>query len=161
MNVGEQVQIELTSGEPLNGSISWARDWEIGIDFDGLIDVEAVLATPSINEKGERPRLPRIPVSCPARLRTGGRIHNAALIDISQNGAKVRTRTPVKVGKQVLVTLPDLPPMRGIIPWVNETIAGVAFDESIPFEALTQWLEGRQNRRGDHDRDSETDAPTK
>ena len=41
---GERVRVELVPGETIDGSVLWAQDWSIGIAFDELIDVEALLA---------------------------------------------------------------------------------------------------------------------
>jgi hypothetical protein len=67
------------------------------------------------------------------------------LCDISQGGAKVRLQTrPCGMGEAVL-TLPDLPPLQGVVRWVDESVIGVSFNERMPFEVLAHWLQERRS----------------
>jgi len=51
------VTVELKSGQPISGSISWSRDHLAGIEFDQQIDVIDILSS---SMDGPRPRMPRI-----------------------------------------------------------------------------------------------------
>ena len=54
---GTPVVVELKSGQPICGKISWTRDQNAGIAFDEPIDVIDILST---TMEGPRPRMPRI-----------------------------------------------------------------------------------------------------
>ena len=141
---GEHVQIEFRSGELLSGAVVWERDWEVGIVFPALIDVEAVLASRWVTESGRGRSLPRIEVGCRGRLKMGPQTYNVELQDISQGGAKVKTQTPLVDKGDAVLTLPDLPPVAGVVRWVGGTNVGISFNECIPFEQLARWIQAHR-----------------
>lgn len=141
---GARIGVELVPGELVHGSVLWAQDWSIGIAFDALIDVDALLARQWVAEADrDRRRSPRTALSCPASLRVGSRFYQGKVCDISGGGARFRgLRAPRKTGP-ALLTLPDLPPLRAAVAWTKERDCGLVFDEEIPGEALARWLAGR------------------
>jgi hypothetical protein len=143
--LGQRVRVELKSGELLEGFVLWARNRDVGICLRETVDVQSILAGRWVMEAGKRQRSPRLEVTCRARLRLGSRFYTGVLCDISQGGAKIRLQTgPCGVGEAVL-TLPDLPPVQGMVRWVNESVIGVSFNERMPFEILAHWLDGRRS----------------
>ena len=142
---GTPVTVELKSGQPISGRISWTRDQNAGIAFDRPIDVIDILST---TMDGPRPRMPRIETSCHATLREGSNVVRAQACDISQGGLKVRTETLFPQGAEVIVTLPGLEPQRGIACWADNGFAGIAFNRLLPLGELVAWLqEQRQMQR--------------
>ena len=142
---GERVRVELVPGETIDGAVLWAQDWSIGIAFDELIDVEALLARDWVAEEAvaDRRRAPRFPVSCPASMRVGTRFHYGRICDISSGGVRFRGRKALKKMGPALLTLPDLPPLPAAIAWTKGEDCGLVFDEAIPEEALSEWLAAR------------------
>src|SRR5213075_2815517 len=112
---GEHVEVELRSGERLGGVIIWARDREAGIAFPALVDVDAVLANRWTTDRGRARHLPRIDLNCRGRLNMGSRSHGLWLLDISQGGARVRTQIPLVGRGDLMLILPDLPPVAGVL----------------------------------------------
>src|SRR5688572_2401874 len=53
VELGEALRIELTGGHLLDGTVLWARDWEVGVAFTGPVDVETVLAEQWATERSE------------------------------------------------------------------------------------------------------------
>lgn len=137
---GAKVQVEFRSGELLEGSVVWKRDQEVGIVFPKTIDVEAVLASTWTIQPGRRRNLPRIDISCEGRLKRGAETHEVVLQDISQGGARVRTDGLVDPGG-VVVSLPGLPPVSGVVRWSSDAMAGISFNDCLPFEALARWIQ--------------------
>lgn len=131
------VTIELKSGQPISGRISWTRDQNAGIAFDRPIDVIDILST---TMDGPRPRMPRIETACHAMLREGANIVRVQACDISQGGLKVRTDTVFQSGAEVIVTLPGLEPQRAIACWSENGFAGIAFNRLLPLSELVAWL---------------------
>jgi PilZ domain-containing protein len=138
---GTNVRVEFRSGELLSGSVVWERDWEVGIVFPKPIDVESVLASRWITEEGRRRTLPRIALACRGQLTAGPRSLNVMLQDISQGGARVQTEAPETDIRNVLLSLPDLPPIAGVVRWLGGTQAGISFNECIAFEQLARWIQ--------------------
>jgi hypothetical protein len=148
LSAGEQVEIEFRSGELLAGSVVWEDECDVGVVFPRPIDVAAVLANRSTSARGKRRALPRISVQCPGQLSTGLRSTDVVLQDISQGGASLETVTEVRDLKNVRLSLPDLPPVAGVVRWVCGTKIGVSFNEYIAFELLARWIQARREGLG-------------
>jgi hypothetical protein len=140
---GLNVLVELSDGEWIPAMIAWCRDWTVGVEFFSAIDVDAVLCSPPADIDAKDVRLPRLEVSCPARLQIGLRAYAVRLCDISEGGAKVKLRTPMKKLSSATLTLPDLPPVLGYIRWVDGLTLGLGFDDPLPHEVLARWAESR------------------
>jgi hypothetical protein len=138
---GDEVRIEFKSGELLRGSVVWERDWDIGVVFPKPVDVAAVLASRWVTEPGRRRNLPRIAIEREGRLGTGLRSFDVKLQDISQGGARVQIEAPpVEIGEIVQLSLPDMPPVAGVVRWVWAAQVGISFNECIAFEQLARWI---------------------
>ena len=150
VELGESLRIELAGGHLLDGTVLWARDWEVGVAFTGPIDVETVLAEQWATESGEDRRTThRVEVECPATLQVRLRFYYGKLCDISPTGARVRTRGSLKRSGDATLSLPGFPPLPATIRWVKDRDCGLLFREPIPVEALAAWLEDRGAPRPD------------
>jgi hypothetical protein len=132
------VTVELKSGQPISGQISWTRDHHAGIEFDRPIDVIDIL---SCTMDGPRPRMPRIETDCFATVREGATTLRVHARDISQGGVKVECETLLPQGANVIVTLPGLPPQPGIICWIDDGFTGISFNRLLPLGELVGWLQ--------------------
>lgn len=135
---GTPVTVELKSGQPVSGRISWTRDHHAGIAFDHPIDVIDILST---SMDGPRPRMPRIETSCYATLRDGANCLRVQACDISQGGLKIRCETIVPPGSDIIVSLPGLEPQRGIACWNDNGFIGLTFNRLLPLGELVAWLQ--------------------
>jgi len=131
------VTVELKSGQPISGSISWTRDHHAGVTFDHPIDVIDIL---SATMDGPRPRMPRIETSCFATLRDGANTLRVRACDISQGGVKVECEASLPHGADVIITLPGLPPQPGIACWADGGYTGITFNRLLPLGELVAWL---------------------
>lgn len=134
---GTPVTVELKSGQPISGKISWTRDQYAGIAFEEPIDVIDILST---TMDGPRPRMPRIETNCHAMLRDGANVLRVQACDISQGGVKIRCETVLPQGADVIVTLPGLEPQRGIACWNDNGFTGITFNRLLPLGELVGWL---------------------
>jgi hypothetical protein len=130
--------VELKSGQPISGRISWTRDHHAGIEFDRPIDVIDIL---SCTMDGQRPRMPRIETDCFATVREGANTLRVHARDISQGGVKIECETLLPQGVDVIVTLPGLPPQPGIICWIDDGFTGISFNRLLPLGELVGWLQ--------------------
>lgn len=149
-NPGEALQIELKSGQMIGGTIAWARGLDVGISFHHPIDVEDVLLSRWVSEPGKRARVPRLDVVCPGILRVNGRSLSAKVQNISPAGARVELQTDIQTSVPVVLMLPNLSPIAGAVRWAKGTSAGLRFNERLPLELVTQWvdLQRRIKRHG-------------
>lgn len=132
------VTVELKSGQPIQGKISWTRDQNAGVEFDRPIDVIDILSN---SMEGARPRMPRIETNCHAIVREGANVLRVEACDISQGGAKIRTDTVLPEGADVVITLPGLEALPGIACWSANGFAGITFNRLLPLGQLVAWLQ--------------------
>jgi hypothetical protein len=138
---GTPVTIELKSGQPIHGRVSWVNDQQAGVTFDEPIDVIDIL---SASMSGPRPRMPRIETDCFAALREGANALRVKVCDISQGGVKVKCEAAMPRGADVVITLPGFEAQRGIACWVEGGFIGIAFNRLIPLGELVAWLQGQR-----------------
>lgn len=143
---GTPVTVELKSGQPISGKISWTRDESAGIAFDEAIDVIDILSN---SMQGPRPRMPRIEVDCHAMLRDGANMLRVRVCDISQGGVKIACETVLPNGTDVVLALPGLEPQRGIACWTEGGFTGITFNRLIPLSELVVWLQQRRELHGE------------
>lgn len=138
--IGERVTVELKTRQPVTGEVVWARESNVGIQFDEKMDVAELLANPAVLENGWRPRTPRVEIDRMATLRCGARTWWVHAQDISQSGVKVDTDHPPEVDAEVVLTLEGFRPLAGVVRWSREGSCGVSFNQLIPFGELIAWL---------------------
>jgi hypothetical protein len=138
---GSSVTIELKSGQPIHGRVSWIRDHHAGITFDQPIDVIDVLSS---TMDGPRPRMPRIEANCHASLRDGANMLRVRVCDISQGGVKIECETILTAGSDIIITLPGLDPQPGLACWHENGFTGITFNRLLPLPDLVAWLQDQR-----------------
>jgi hypothetical protein len=98
----------------------------------------------------EQRTFPRYDVQCCARIRIGNRQYAGYLHNISQGGARLRTACRIRRLGEVVLRLPDLPPMRCQLRWTDAFNAGVSFSLVVPLPDLADWAEARRRLAVDH-----------
>ncbi|HEY0412017.1 MAG TPA: PilZ domain-containing protein [Allosphingosinicella sp.] len=137
---GERVAIELKSNERIAGEVVWISDSNVGIEFEAPVDVAEMLSSQAVLENGWRPRLPRVEVDRLATLRCGARFYGVNTRDISQGGVKIETDQALELGAAVVLALDKFRPLHGAVRWCDGGLAGIAFNQLIPFHELMAWL---------------------
>ncbi|MGQ0659935.1 PilZ domain-containing protein [Sphingosinicella sp.] len=137
---GARLELELETGEPLVGTVAWRQGSEIGLKFDRAVDILPIIARNLASQPGERRRMPRIEIACPALLEHDGRTELAAIRDIAQGGVKLEMPYPLAQDLQVIVTPEGLHPVEGVVRWTNGRVAGIAFAHEISWQELMPWL---------------------
>src|SRR3954452_12680371 len=148
LSSGDEVEIEFRSGELLAGSVVWEEENDVGVVFPRPIDVAQVLASRWSTQTGKRRALPRIMVDCAGQLSNGLRSVDVILRDISQGGASLESEANEAGLGKVHFSLPDLPPIAGVVRWISGANLGVSFNECLPFETLARWIQARREGLG-------------
>jgi hypothetical protein len=138
--VGERVTVEIKSDRALQGHILWADDSNVGVQFDTPIDLSEMLASQAVAANGWRNRMPRVEVDRLATLRCGARLYGVNTRDISQGGVKIEVDEPLEEGAEIVLTPERLRPIQGVVRWCHEGLAGIAFNQILPFQELMGWL---------------------
>jgi hypothetical protein len=138
VTVGDEVTIEFNSAE-IPATVIWTREGTAGFKFAVNIDLGELLAGRKPRH-GFRPRPPRLEVQCKANIRVGKTYYNCEVRDISLGGMKVEPIEEYCLGKDVVVVVESLRPIKGQIRWFSERRAGVVFDEPLTLEELAEWI---------------------
>ena len=138
VQVGEKVEIEFNS-QKIPSTVIWTREGAAGIKFDENIDLGELLAGRKPRH-GFRPRPPRLQVQCKASVRVGKTYYNCDVHDISLGGMKIEPVEEYCLGKQVVVVVESLRPIKGEVRWFADRKAGIIFDKELTFEELAEWV---------------------
>ena len=147
VEVGRRLELELDTGENLDGTIVWRHGSELGLRFDEPIDVLPILARNLVTQPGERRRMPRVEVTCPARLEKGSRDMLVMVRDIAQGGARIDAPFPLERDDRVVLTPEGLPPLTGTVRWVKGEEAGISFTPELEWQLMMPWLKARRAMR--------------
>ena len=138
ISVGTSVALELSS-QKIPATVVWTRDGTVGLKFDQSVDLGELLAGRKPRH-GFRPRPPRLEVDCKATLKLGKTYYTVDVHDISLGGLKVEPIEEYCLGKEVVVVVESLRPIRGEVRWFSDRRAGIVFDQPIKFEELAEWV---------------------
>ena len=141
---GGRLELELPTGEHLDGTIVWRRGCEVGLRFDEPIDVLPILARNLASQPGERRRMPRVELVCRAGVETATRSGLALIRDIAQGGVKLEAPFALVPDEPVTVTPEGMRPVVGIVRWASGRVAGIAFEPEIEWQELMPWLRARR-----------------
>jgi hypothetical protein len=136
--VGDQVALDLNS-QAIPATVVWTREGTVGLKYDQNVDLGELLAGRKPRH-GFRPRPPRLEVECKATLKLGKTYYTVDVHDISLGGLKVEPIEEYCLGKQVVVVVESLRPIRGEVRWFSERKAGIVFDKPMRFEELAEWI---------------------
>ena len=141
VTAGTRVSVELKHGETVTGTIQWADKSRTGIRFDAPIDVLALLSPTSTET---RPRMPRVELSCIARLHHHGQGATGRVVNVSQGGVCVSTATTLPIDGDVVVTLAGLSPAAGVVKWRENHEYGIRFNRVLALDELMAFLREQQ-----------------
>jgi hypothetical protein len=136
--VGDQVSVELSS-QRIPSTVVWIRDESVGLKFDQNVDLGELLAGRKPRH-GFRPRPPRLDIPCKASVRVGKTYYTVDVHDISLGGIKVEPIEEYCVGKNVVVVVESLRPVKGEVRWYSDRRAGIVFERPLEFEELAEWV---------------------
>jgi len=157
LELGERLELELMSGEQLAGRVAWRSGGEVGLSFDTQIDVFAIIAQDIVSQPGERRRMPRVELVCPALMETEGRTELVTTRDVSQGGVKLDVPFALAPEQKLVVTIEGLRPVEGVVRWSDESVAGIAFLPELTWQELMLWL--KERRTGAFETDTAPYAP--
>lgn len=140
-DVGARVLIELSS-QKIPSTVIWTREGLVGLKFDQAVDLGELLAGRKPRH-GFRPRPPRLDVECKASVRVGKVYYTVDVHDISLGGTKVEPVDEYCVGKDVIVVVESLRPIRGEVRWYRDRRVGIVFKQPLEFDELAEWMSKR------------------
>ena len=138
VTVGDRFEVEIQS-QKIPATVVWIREGTAGFKFDQNVDLGELLAGRKPRH-GFRPRPPRLEVRCKASLRVDKTYYNCEIRDISLSGMKVEPIEEYCLGKDVVVVVESLRPIKGQVRWFSDRKAGIVFDKPLTFEELAEWV---------------------
>jgi hypothetical protein len=138
--------------ECLAGALVKTGDGRAELRSREPIDIQAILADPSLLASAGRRALPRVAIDARARIDIGAHRFAAQVRDISTDGIKIYTEELLGIGDEVRVVLKGLDrPLPGVVRWCSGDYAGVEFVQRLPIGRLNAWLAGQSAPEPDDD----------
>lgn len=137
---GEQLAVELATGQRPAGTIAWASLGEIGIGFDQPIDVIALINRKLVSQPIERRQMPRVEIRCSAWVKSGQDFAAATIRNISAGGLQLEGDALPPVGNYVAVFVEGLNIPPGEIVWKQSNTAGVELLHELSWTSIMPWV---------------------
>lgn len=129
--------IETASGQHYPMQLVWEANNEAGFRFVQPIDVDAF-----VTENGPYPKRPlRLRVHHPAKVRMGSESHDATILDISRQGARICIDTKLAIGQKFWLEARELPLFEATVCWRRVPDYGLVFGQLMGLEELAQRAE--------------------
>jgi hypothetical protein len=137
---GEEVAVELETGQRPAGTIDWVAGGEAGIRFKQPIDMLALLNRKLIAQPGERRTMPRVELRCGVGLKWGASLEAATLRNISANGLQVEGHDLPPTGTFVSLFIEGLIVPAGEVVWQKGNLAGISLMEPLAWSSIMPWI---------------------
>jgi hypothetical protein len=125
--------IEMLSGERLAMEPVWLEGLAAGFRFANPVDLDLILAN-----AGPYPNRPvRLTMNVPAILEHAGGKSHVALINISQQGARLKAKDYLALGQLVVLQSDCLPRIHAKVRWRKDEQYGVVFEETFKLAELS------------------------
>lgn len=137
---GEQLAIELVTGQRPAATVEWVRAGEAGVRFRQPIDVLALINRTLISQPGERRSMPRVELRCGVRLKWGATVCDAILRNISARGMQLEADGLPAKGTYLAIQIDGLVIPPGEIMWRKDDVAGIQLMEELRWTSLMPWI---------------------
>jgi len=137
---GQQVAVELATGQRAAGTVDWTQGEEAGIRFNQPIDMLALLNRKLLDQPGERRKMPRVEVRCPVGVKWGIQVAATTLRNISSKGLQIEGDD--LPGRDTFVSLfvEGLNMPSGEVVWQKGRLAGIELMEELAWSSIMPWI---------------------
>lgn len=139
-STGEEVAIELASGQRAGATVAWVERGETGVRFKQPVDVLALINRQLISQPTERRRMPRVEIRCAAHIGFGGSFWPVTLRNISSGGLQVEGDMLPARGTYLSVFLEGLNVPSGEVAWRRGDLAGIRLMEELSWTSIVPWI---------------------
>lgn len=143
---GDEVAVELATGQRPAGTIDWVAGGEAGIRFRQPIDMLALLNRKLVSQPGERRTMPRVELSCHVGVKWGGCLAATTLRNISARGLQVAGDGLPAKDTFVTLFIDGLVVPAGEVVWRKGELAGIELMEELSWSSIMPWI--RETMRG-------------
>ena len=144
---GDQVMIELPSGQRCAASVEWSQGRSAGLVFAEPLDIIAIINRNLVAQPAERRTMPRIELRCPAHLKWGEHFEAALTRNISASGIQVEGDHLPPVGTYCALFLNGLNLPAADVAWRRDRLAGLEFFEELSWASIIPWVKSMSRRQ--------------
>jgi hypothetical protein len=137
---GEQLSIELVTGQRPLATVDWVAGGEAGVRFKQPVDVLALINRTLINQPAERRSMPRVELRCGVRLKWAATVCDAILRNISARGMQVEARDLPPRNTYLSIQIDGLNMPAGEVMWRKDDLAGIQLMEELRWTSLMPWI---------------------
>jgi hypothetical protein len=137
---GDDVAVELGTGQRAAGKIAWVRGGEVGVCFNQPVDVLALINRKLVSQPVERRAMPRVELRCSVYMKWAGNITPALLRNISAAGLQLEGDVLPERGTFVSVFFEGMNVPPGEVVWRKGKLAGVRLLEELSWTSIMPWI---------------------
>lgn len=137
---GDEIALELATGQRHQGIIDWVRGREVGVRFKRPIDMLALINRNLISQPTERRAMPRVELRCQLHLKWGASLEPATLRNISAGGLQVEGEFLPPCGTFISVFVEGLNVPAGEVVWQKGDLAGIELIEELSWSSIIPWI---------------------
>jgi len=138
--VGDQVAVELPTGQRAPGTVEWAAGDETGVRFKQPIDMVALLNRKLLEETAERRKMPRVELRCAVGVKWGIHVAAATLRNISAKGLQIEGDGLPPRDTFVSLFIDGLNVPAGEVVWAKDGLAGIELMDELAWSSLMPWI---------------------
>jgi hypothetical protein len=137
---GEEITVELASGQRTVATVDWAKDGVSGIRFAKPVDVLALINRNLVSQAIDRRAMPRVEIRCAAYIKRGEDFVSATVRNISARGLQLEGDSLPPVGTYVSLFVEGLNVPPGEIAWRKDRLAGIELMEELSWSSIMPWI---------------------
>jgi len=139
---GDDVAIELETGQRPGGIVEWVKGGETGISFTHPVDILALINRKLVSQPVERRTMPRVEHRCRVHIKCGGALSIATMRNISSRGLQVEGDELPEKGTYLSVLVEGLHVPAGEVIWKKGNLAGIELFEELSWSSIMPWIRG-------------------
>ena len=139
---GDDVAIELVTGQRPGGIVEWVKGGETGISFTHPVDILALINRKLVSQPVERRTTPRVEHRCRVHIKCGGTLSIATMRNISARGMQVEGEELPEKGTYLSVLIEGLIVPPGEVIWKKGNLAGIELFEELSWSSIMPWIRG-------------------
>jgi len=137
---GEELVLELVTGQRPGAKMEWLGKGEAGVSFKQPIDVLALINRTLICQPTERRSMPRVELRCGVQLKWGATVCDAVLRNISARGIQLEADDLPPSGTYISVQIDGLNVPPAEVMWRKDNLAGIQLMEELRWTSLMPWI---------------------
>lgn len=146
---GDEIAVELATGQRPAATIDWISGGEAGIRFRQPVDMFALINRNLISQPAERRAMPRVELCCSLYVKWGANLSPAIMRNISARGFQIEGEMLPPRGTFVSLFVEGLNIPSGEVVWRKGDLAGIELFEDLSWSSIIPWIRevGRNQTR--------------